>query len=80
MAVEAKVSPVLRITAARTAQYEKITPDIFISNHTFLVLSHYRRFKNFGMMLPNPSEGLMKCFDVIQNTLDRIESKKLKGK
>lgn len=62
-----------------------ISPDYFISDMSFTLISQYMKFKRYGMSFLYPSgvneipNIVLQSFDIIQNTLDKQDSDKMKA-
>jgi len=72
------------ILGARTDKDKRISPDEFIEQSTYRLISQFMRCKRYGMnALYRPEdipEYFLQASDIIQNKLDKIEALKLKPK
>lgn len=63
----------------------KISPEYFISDDSFKVISHYMHFKRYGIGFLYPGglneapNIIVQCFDIIQNVLDKQEADSIKA-
>ena len=62
-----------------------LNPELFISENSFLIISHFMRFKRYGMQYLYPGGQqetpniVLQCFDIIQNVLDKDESDRIRA-
>jgi len=63
----------------------KIHPEIFIDDKSFTLISHYMRYKRYGMIYLYPKgvkqtpNKILLGFDIITNVLDKDEADKVKA-
>lgn len=82
MNIPNKVSMTTKILAACTNEGKGFSPEYFITRESQLAIGQYIRFKRYGMNAlfadADAPETLLQAFDIIQNTLDKIQEERIK--